>query len=151
MNPMEVLAYLAEWAAKDTAHNLEFIPPDKLAWKPAPTAKSVLEMVNEMVRFPRWMIPALRGGSFERSEFPAPTTREEARELLLSTGRDYAQALRAIKPEELSRQVDLGFATFPLPRAAGMGVIELVHHRGQIVYVETLLGDTEDHFDMAAL
>lgn len=32
-----------------------------------------------------------------------------------------------------------------------MGVIELVHHRGQIVYVQTLLGDTEDHFDMAAL
>jgi hypothetical protein len=46
MNPMEVLAYQAEWAAKDTAHNLEFIPPEKLAWKPAPTAKSVLEMVN---------------------------------------------------------------------------------------------------------
>ena len=47
MSPLEVLAYQAEWCAKDTAHNLDFIPADKLAWKPAPSAKSTLDIVNE--------------------------------------------------------------------------------------------------------
>jgi DinB superfamily len=151
MSPMEVLAYQAEWATKDTAHNLDFIPADRLAWKPAPTAKSALEVANEMGRFARAMIPLLEGGSFGIPNIPPATTLAAAKELLLSTGRDYAQALRAVKTEDLSRPVDLGFGTFPLAQAAGMAVIEFVHHRGQIVYIQTLLGDTQDHFDMAAL
>jgi hypothetical protein len=148
---MDVLAHQTEWVTKDTAFNLDFIPADKLAWKPAPTAKSALEIVNEMVGFAKAVIPALRGGSVTRQEYPSPTTLEAAKELLVSSGRDYAQALRAVKPEDLGRQVDLGFGTFPLAQAAGMAVIELVHHRGQIVYIQSLLGDAEMHFDMSAL
>jgi hypothetical protein len=151
MSPLEVLAYQVEWAAKDTAHNLDFIPSDKLSWKPAPSAKSVLDLVNEMVGFARGMIPMLSGGSFTRVDSPPVTTLETAKELLLTAGRDYAQALRAVKPEEYSRTLDLGFGSFPLPKAAGMAVIEFIHHRGQIVYIQTLLGDTQDHFDMSAL
>ena len=30
-SPLEALAYQAEWAAKDMAHNLDFIPADKLS------------------------------------------------------------------------------------------------------------------------
>jgi DinB superfamily len=151
MNPLELLAYQAEWATKDAAHNLDFIPADKLTWKPAPTAKSVLDIVNEMGMFAKGMTPMLSGGCFTRPDHPAATTLEAAKELLLSTGRDYAAALRAVKPEDLGRQVDLGFGTFTLAQAAGMPVIEMIHHRGQIIYIETLLGDTQDHFDMAAL
>jgi hypothetical protein len=74
-----------------------------------------------------------------------------ARELILSTAREYTAALRAVKPEDLGREVDLGFGPLPLPTAAGIPVIEFIHHRGQIVYIQTLLGDSQDHFDMAAL
>jgi uncharacterized damage-inducible protein DinB len=151
MSPLEVLAYQAEWCTKDTAHNLDFVPADKLAWKPAPTAKSTLDIVNEMVGFAKGMLPVLSGGSFARAEFAPATTLAAAKELLLAAGREYAQALRAVKAEDLERKVDLGFATFSLGQAAGMPVIEFVHHRGQIVYIQTLLGDKEDHFDMAAL
>lgn len=151
MSPLEVLAYQAEWCTKDTAHNLDFIPPDKLDWKPAPTAKSTLEIVNEMVGFAKGMTPALSGGSFTRAEFAPATTLAAAKELLITAGREYAQALRAVEPEDLGREVDLQFAKFPLAQAAGLPVIEYIHHRGQIVYLQTLLGDKEDHFDMAAL
>jgi hypothetical protein len=151
MSPLELLAYQVEWAAKDTAHNLDFIPADKLAWKPAPTAKSTFDIVNEMVGFSKALIPILKGGSFNRVEFPPATTLAAAKELLITSGREYAQALRAVKPEELERKIEFPFGTFSLAQAAGMAVIEFIHHRGQIVYIETLLGDKEDHFDMAAL
>jgi hypothetical protein len=101
--------------------------------------------------FAKGMTPMLSGGSFTRPDHPGATTLDAAKELLLSSGRDYAAALRAVKPEDLGRQVDLGFGTFTLAQAAGMPVIEMIHHRGQIIYIETLLGDTQDHFDMAAL
>jgi hypothetical protein len=151
MSPMEALAYQTEWCTKDTAHNLDFIPPDKLAWKPAPSAKSTFEIVNEMVGFGKGMLPVLSGGSFTRAEFAPATTLEAAKELLLAAGREYAQALRAVKAEDIERKVDLGFATFCLGQAAALPVIEYIHHRGQIVYIQTLLGDKEDHFDMSAL
>src|SRR5262245_3059462 len=105
MNPLEVLAYQAEWATKDAAHNLDFIPADKLTWKPAPTAKSAIELANEMVMFARGMIPMFSSGSFTRPDSPPATTVQAAKELLLSAGRDYAAALRAVKPEDLGRQV----------------------------------------------
>ena len=43
---MEVLARQVIWACENIACNLKFIPADKLEWKPAPGAKSALEIVN---------------------------------------------------------------------------------------------------------
>jgi uncharacterized damage-inducible protein DinB len=153
MQAAELLAYHIEWAAKDTAYNLDFIPDDKLTWKPADTAKSVMEIVNEMVGGIKGMMPALSGGnpSFPPPAFPPATTRAAAKELLLAAAREYAQALRAAAPEAWERPVDMGFGALPLLRAASLPVLELVHHRGQIVYIQTLLGDTQDHFDMDAV
>jgi hypothetical protein len=70
----------------------------------------------------------------------------------LSTGREYAQALRAVKPEDLGRPVAVvgagfGFGTFPLAQAAALPVVEILHHRGQISYVQALLGDTDVHVE----
>jgi hypothetical protein len=152
MSPLEVLAHLVEWATKDTAYNLEFIPAGRLAWQPAPTAKSVLEMVNEMSVLAQGMAPVLGGGPFAEPDYSPPTTREGAQALLLAAGREYAQALRAVQPEELGRPVAVegagfGFGTFPLAQAAGLPVVEILHHRGQIIYVQSLLGDTDVHVE----
>jgi hypothetical protein len=153
MHPAELLAYHIEWAAKDTVYNLDFIPTEKLTWKPAATAKSVMEIVNEMVGGIRGMLPALSGGSpcFPPPPLPPATTLAAAKELLVGAVREYAQALRAVAPEMWDRPVDMGFATISLLRAASLPVLELVHHRGQIIYIQTLLGDTQDHFDMEAI
>jgi hypothetical protein len=153
MTALEMLAYQVEWAAKDTAHNLDFIPADKLSWKPAPTAKSVLEIVNEMVGAAKAMTAVLGGGSwsFAPPDAARVTTAAGAKELLLSTGSEYARALRAARSEALDRPVDMGYLTLPLVKAAVIPVLEYVHHRGEIVYIQTLLGDTEDHFDMTAI
>lgn len=155
MSPLELYAYQIVWAAKDAAFNLDFIPEDRLAWKPHPVAKSALEMVNEMVGSVKGMTAAFRDGSwtfaYPPPQFTPATTVDEAKTLLVDTAEEYARVLDAIQGEALDRPVDLGFAKLPLLKAAGLPVIEMIHHRGQIIYIQSLLGDAEMHFDMTAL
>jgi uncharacterized damage-inducible protein DinB len=146
MNPMEGLAQQAEWAAKNIAYNLEFIPADKLNWKPAPTASSALEILNHVVTAVRGTLPLLAGGEWTMPQFTPATNLAEAQQLLTESAEEYAAALRRIGPADLGRTVKMRRGSFPLPQAAGMPVADLIHHHGQIAYIQTLLGDTESHF-----
>jgi hypothetical protein len=57
MHPMERLAQLLEWAGPDLAHNLDFIPEDRLDWKPTPDSKSARECAAEAALLLKSMIP----------------------------------------------------------------------------------------------
>ena len=39
--PLELAAGQITWAHKNINNNLDFVPDDKLNWKPAPSSKSV--------------------------------------------------------------------------------------------------------------
>lgn len=149
MHPLESLAGLLRWAAKNTAYNLKFIPDDKLAWKPSPEANSALEIVCHVTGAIRAMRPALDGGS--EISFPAPgtppATREEAQEMLTSAAEEYADALVKVSPADLGREITIaGTMKFALARAASMPVVDVIHHHGQIAYIQSILGDKEFHF-----
>ena len=146
MNPMEGMARQAEWVGRNIAHNLGFIPPEKLNWKPAPTAKSALEAINHVAGFVAAMTPVLGGGQFAPPQTPPASSLKEAQDLVTSSARAYAAALRKLTLEDLGRSIDLPFGSFPMSQAASMPVVDLIHHHGQIAYIQTLLGDTEDHF-----
>src|SRR5262245_21781440 len=103
MHPLESLAHQAEFVARNMAYNLDFIPGDKLAWKPAPTAKSALEVVNHIAGAFKGMQPVLSGGSFTPGGFSPATTLAAAKELIIGAAKDYAAALRAVNPEELGK------------------------------------------------
>ena len=149
MNPMEGMARQMTWVARNTAHNLGFIPKDKLNWKPAPTAKSALEMIGHTAGFIQAMTPVLTGGQFVPPQFKTPASLEEAQNLITSCTEPYAAALQRLTEADLGRTIQLPFGTFPLPQAVSMPVVDLIHHHGQIAYIQTLLGDTEDHFLMS--
>jgi hypothetical protein len=151
MSPLEPLTGLAEWAARNFAYNLDHIPADKLAWKPAPSAKSALEVTNHLVGAIKALTSAVSGAGFTPPQFPPATTAAAARELLTSATKEYVAALRGLKAEELGKSVTLPFATMPLGRVATIPLIELINHHGQITYIQTLLGDNEDHFDTSAM
>lgn len=146
MHPLHGLAQQARWASSDLAHNLEFIPADKLDWKPAPTAKSVLEIVAHLTGFMKIMVGVLHGEPWQPPASAPAANVGEAQELLRTLGQEYAAALEQVAPETLGTPMVLPFGTFPTAQAASMPVVELIHHRGQILYIQTLLGDTEDHF-----
>jgi len=150
MQPFAPLARQTRWTARNIAYNLNYIPADKLAWKPAETAKSALEIVAHVAGALSGMQPALAGGDYAPQQPETPADREAARQLLLERAESYAAALEAVTPEQVGEVRELPFGTLPLAQVARMPVIDLVHHHGQIAYLQTLLGDEENHFDMEA-
>ena len=48
-HPLEGLAGQIVFFSRNLAHNLDFIPDDKLDWKPAPTANSAMEVVRHLL------------------------------------------------------------------------------------------------------
>jgi len=147
MHPMEGVARLAEWAGPDLAHNLDFIPEDRLNWKPAPDSKSALECAAEAAFFMKSMIPVLAGATWTRSDAASPS-KAEVQDTLRAAAKEYAAALRAIPVERLGEVVSMPFGDVPLGQVAGFAVVDVIHHRGQVCYLQTLLGDKENHFLM---
>jgi hypothetical protein len=140
-------AQMVRSIGRNLAYNLNYLPPDKLGWKPAPTAKSAFEIVTHLAYFQKGMAGVASGAGWTDPGITPPTNLEEARALILQTTEAFAAALEALPPEGLNRQVELPFGTFPLARVATMAAADAVHHHGQIAYIQTLLGDPEDHFD----
>jgi len=148
MHPLDGLARMTEFAGNNLAYNLEFIPADKLGWKPAPSAKSALEIIQHATSALTFMRPVLTGGEYTRSEIPAPTDCRSAQDLIRSATRDYAAALRQVDPSRLGEAVELPFGSFPLAQCAGLATFDVMHHHGQVAYIQTLPGDQENHFQM---
>ena len=146
MHPFTGPAALIEFAGKNIAHNLDFIPADRLAWKPAPEAKSALEIITHVAGFTLAMIPVPGGGAFTWSDLAPPAEAASARDLILRATSGYADALRACDYSALPKQIELPFGAFPTSQALSMPVFDTIHHHGQIIYIQTLLGDAEDHW-----
>ena len=142
---LNTLADMLVWTGNNTAHNLEYIPEDRLSWKPEPTAKSALEIIQHA----SWALTSLGGILTHRAaapvEVPMPASRKEAQRQLLDATEACAAVLRRLPPAELDTLVKGGRAEFSLGRWATIPVTDLTHHHGQIAYIQTLLGDTEDH------
>lgn len=154
MEQLQVLAAEMSWATKNMAYNLDFIPDDKLDWKPAPTALSALEVVGHLLAAIDYFQKSIENeapGAFSEGDYPAPTTREEAKSKLVAAGEEYSRMLLSLTPEAAARKVELSFGSYPLSFVASMAVTDAVHHHGQIAYIQTLLGDTESHFDFSLL
>lgn len=146
MIPLASLAELMSWAGKNTAHNLAMLPADRLDWKPEPKAKSALEIVNHVCWFITAMTPVIRGAAWADPEFTPATDGASAQALVRSVSSDYSDALKSVAASALVNEIQLPWGAFPLARAASMPVVDLIHHHGQIVYLQTLLGDEEMHF-----
>jgi len=147
MEPFETQAALARWAAADLIAQLRALPEDKLAWKPSPEAKSALDVANECISACRMMLPVFGGADWGFLPFPQHETLEEVAADLLSATEEYAAALEAVQPGQLERRVAFPWGTKDGTRCVNLPLIDLIHHRGQVVYLQSILGDAEMHFD----
>lgn len=153
MEDLKTAAWMLRYGARSLAHNLRFIPADKATWKPEPGAKSALEVATEVVRAMRMYQPIFAGPEFPETwpKAPLPTTLEEVTVLLLETAEEYAAALEAAGPE-LDRPQPMPFGgVFVARRAVCFPLMDLFNHHGQVAYIQSLLGDTETHWDEAAI
>lgn len=145
MHPLQTQMELITWAGKNLSHNLKFIADDKLGWKPEPTAKSAFDICAEVVGVARHF-PHLIKGEGGEMEKPVFTTREDAQGAIESATQDYAAFLGTLGPDDMTGEVQFPWGAMPKMEVIGMPVVESIHHHGQVVYIQTLLGDTESHF-----
>lgn len=148
-HPLDGLAGQVEFFSANLAHNLDFIPDDKLDWKPAPTANSAMEIAQHLLSAQGRISALLTGKNPDEAEIANPQTRDEAKQALVASAQAYAAMLRGIDPATLQEMMDMGIAKLPRAIVAGMAVADTIHHHGQIAYLQTLIGDTESHFDMS--
>ena len=139
------------WAAQNIALNLDFVPDDKLRWQPAATAPSALEIIDHLLGVLHRMTP-LVGGFETEGQAPQPVkNRDDARARLIEAAAKYSAMLLALTPEQLDETIELRGNPMPRCALALMPVNDMVHHHGQIAYIQMLLGDSETHRDLAAL
>lgn len=150
MEDLKTAAAMLRWAAANTDYNLGFIPVDKLDWKPGPAAKSPLEIMGEMISALRMMLPVLTGGEWTPAAFTRPVGLDDARSLFLAEAERYAEALEAAGPE-LHRQVTVAGAPLWGSRVVLFPLLDILHHHGQLAYIQSLLGDADNHFDTEAI
>jgi hypothetical protein len=155
MANLEPVARVVRWGVESMAFNLGQLREDKLNWKPNPESKSALEVTGEVLGVMRMMLGLMSTGSFERPagaedtpggpiRYANPSGLQEAQRQLLETGEAFAAALEKAGPE-LERSVETPFGTMLGSRVVLWGMIDLVHHHGQISYLQSLLGDREMH------
>ena len=147
---MESAIKIALWSARDAAFNLDFIPDDKLNWKPSPEAKSALEIANEIASSFQGGISWLESGKWG-VEYTPVTTREAAQAAIKSNSELYAQKLREFPEERLSEMHESPMGPMNTQFTVSLALIDVTHHHGQIKYIQSLLGDAEDHFVSAEL
>ena len=139
------------WAASNIALNLDYIPDDKLNWKPAPTAPSALEIVEHLLAVLHRMTP-LVGGFEVNSEAPqAVANRDDAKARLIEAAAKYSAMLHEMPLEKLGESVATRMGTMPRRALALMPVNDMIHHHGQIAYLQLMLGDEETHRDLSPL
>jgi uncharacterized damage-inducible protein DinB len=147
---MESAIKIALWSAQDAAFNLDFIPDDKLDWKPTPEAKSALEVANEIARSFQGGISWLETEKWGAEYSPA-TTRDGVKSAIKKSSEEYAQKLRAFPEERLSEVHESPMGPMSTQFTVSLALIDVTHHHGQIKYIQSLLGDAEDHFVAAEL
>jgi len=131
------------------------VPDEKLGWRPAEHARSVMEIAEENAIMPY----ALRLSLEERPQTPDPSLWERARQLAGDLGtldaceracrRGTEALLTAIKqtpPEALLQTIMTPWGKpFSLFEIAYDHYWNLTYHLGQIAYIQLLYGDTAFH------
>jgi uncharacterized damage-inducible protein DinB len=140
--PLELVAGQIEWAKTNINNNLDFLPADKLNWKPAPESKSVLEIINHATETVNMFTSAIQGT--ENKLTPA-TDLESAKALITQVVTAHQGVLTSLKAEDLERVLQLPIGDMPVGAVAALPSVELINHHGQITYIQTLLGDPKSH------
>ena len=143
MTPIDVIASQLDWAHKNILNNIDFIPEDKFDWKPAPTAKSPLEIVKHMTETLNMMTAGVFGEP--KKELPEVTNRAQSKQLISEMIETYVTKMRALSDAQMQGTAHLEIGDFPMSAAVGLPVVECINHHGQFTYIETLLGDDESH------
>jgi uncharacterized damage-inducible protein DinB len=158
MTVQELAIRSTEDAVESFFRNAHAVPADRVTWKPAEAARSVLEIAQEVAQTATWFTRTLETGAFE---MPPPeimqqaleqrkswTTIDDCERVCRENNERLFEAIRKFPAERLDETVDLPFGGGMTKTLADMMMMHYwntVYHYGQVAYVQTLYGDCEMH------
>lgn len=147
MSQFTQVARLVRFGADDFAFQLGHIPEEKLDWKPDPASKSAMQVTGEVIGVMRSQIKMVRTGVVEISDLTPPASLAEALQELAAVAEEYASALETADEAALARALETPFGPLWGEYGVTFGLVDLLHHHGQLTYIQSLLGDSENHMD----
>lgn len=151
---MTLQGYAIEATRKAVDDLLRFaraVPADKLTWRPAEHARSVLEILQECAILPLGIADYLR----ERPQAPRDIrgyfaqmaqldTFDQCVQALQANSETLYEAIRSVADADLSQTVVMPWGqTMTLAQLLLTHYWNLTYHLGQIAYIQLLYGDTK--------
>lgn len=145
------------WYAEGTVNSFltayEKIPLLKREWRSEETAKSAIEIANHISYWNLVLtIPLLGLEPLEASEeqwileHPNLAYDDEAYKKARNTCVEFLDFIRYAKDGAFSEEVELPWGNRTKLQVIYSNLAHITYHEGQLNYIQTLLGDTEDHY-----
>ena len=134
------------------------VPTDKVDWRPNESGRSVLDICKELAKCPDWAYDLLDGkgmeleaGDMAADEMGHWETIDDCETALTQKLSRYLSFIAEYPDEKLDEVIELPFGeggsmrTFSMGEMMGYPHWNAVYHLGQIAYIQTLLGDGDNH------
>jgi hypothetical protein len=147
-----ILAATLEDAGESIFRAARATPTERLTWKPAPTARTALELLQEIVQTTGWVTQMIcQGGLTMPDDAEKKAADERAQwgsvDALEAEFRRRApklvDAVRGFPEEKLSQLVKLPWGEMTWLAAIDYAVWNIRYHDGQLQYIQTMYGDKE--------
>ena len=145
------LAVTRKWVAGGLVIGASFVPEEKRSWKPAGTSRSAREILAHATYWNLYFMRLLRGEkTWEMDEETwTRSTKElqdsdQALKLAEKSGKDFVASFEKVAPKDLEKKVELPWGHRTLYQVALDNFWHLTYHVGQLCYIQTMLGDTQD-------
>jgi hypothetical protein len=125
--------------------------PDKVTWQPLDQGRTVLNQVIECGMANLKWANILRSFTYSnlppdlRASFDVIDTLPEATARVDATAQELADVLLAVPDERLETEIETPWGPYNVAEACLHAYWNMVYHEGQINYIQTLYGDTEEH------
>jgi hypothetical protein len=156
MDTIQQAIFYTEQNLKQFLYNFSFVPDDKLNWSPSPTARTPMQILSHTAVIAQSLVSMLNGigsdasletvlASLKKAESEL-TDREQAIMVLKDGVSKALEAMKALKPEQLSTIVNHPFMNAPIATWMNLYWRHLDMHTAQIEYLQSCWGDNEFHF-----
>lgn len=155
MTAQEYLSGVCRYMGHTLSKAASYVPQEKHDWSPMGEARPLWDILLECACILEAAKEWLEQG--EMNFQPYMTEREQVKtdppalsalsERLQAAAEAYAQAIDALNDEQVEQMIlnPITGRDAPLIHAAGMPIMNMVYHLGQVNYVQMMLGDTEMH------
>jgi len=157
MRAQDLIAKKTEQAVEGIFRTAHTMPQDKLDWKPLDQGRSALDQLQEVTRAATWfsaMLEKQANPEFSEAHWEQArktsqswTTLEQCETRCRENTQKIVELIKNCSDDALAKPIQFGDTgeTYTLAEAMTFHHQHLTYHHGQINFIQTLYGDSENH------